>query len=54
MEEEDRPVNEEPRPHGFWKSWYIQIKMWLGGCVFLIALYVFSYLTGCNVISIFG
>ena len=31
MEEEDKPVNEEPRPHGFWKSWYIQIKMWLGG-----------------------
>tara|TARA_B100001559_G_scaffold217468_1_gene182371 strand:- start:184 stop:354 length:171 start_codon:yes stop_codon:yes gene_type:complete len=52
-EEEDKSVNEEPRTHGFWESWYIQLKMWFCGGAILFALYIFGYFTGCEVVSIF-
>ena len=51
MEEEGKSVNEEPRPHGFWKSWYLILKAWFFYGAFLIAIFIFSYLTGCDVIS---
>jgi hypothetical protein len=52
-EEEGKPVNEEPRTHGFWESWYIQLKMWFCGGAILFALYIFGYYTGCEVVSVF-
>jgi len=48
---DNSPQEEETK--GFWESWYIQLKMWFCGGAILVALYIFSYLTGCNVISIF-
>jgi len=52
-EEEDKSANEEPRTPGFWESWYIQLQMWLCGGAILVVLYIFGYLTGCDVVSVF-
>ena len=53
-EEENNPqiegeTSEETPTHGFWESWKIELEPWLLYGVFLIVVFIFGYLSGCDV-----